>query len=73
MRWFALLLLVMLPSCTTGTIYLTNSATGQVVSCGGHPLAFPIYATIASTHDRECVRTTRNKDLCVLRRQADTS
>jgi hypothetical protein len=51
-----LFLLIALSSCTTETIHMRNPVTGQVAECGGHPLAFPIYATIASTHDAECVR-----------------
>jgi hypothetical protein len=56
MRWLSLVLLAMLAACTTETIYLKNPATGQMATCGSHPLAFPIYATIAATHDQECVR-----------------
>ena len=55
MRWILLVSLVALPACTEA-IHLRNPATGQVATCGNHPLAFPVYATIASTHDQECVR-----------------
>jgi hypothetical protein len=49
------LLLLATAGCTE-TISMRNPATGEVATCGAHPLAFPIYATIASTHDRECVQ-----------------
>jgi hypothetical protein len=48
--------LVGLTACTTESIYMKNPASGEVAECGGHPLAFPIYATIAATHDADCVR-----------------
>jgi len=56
MRATALLLLVGLAGCSTETIYLKNPATGETATCGGHPLAFPIYATVAASHDQECVQ-----------------
>jgi hypothetical protein len=40
----------------TEAIQMRNPSTGQVATCGNHPLAFPIYATIAATHDHECVQ-----------------
>lgn len=55
--WFAsALLLVSLSACSTEAMYMRNPKTGQVATCGNHSLAFPIYATIASTHDKECVQ-----------------
>jgi len=47
---------VALAGCTTEVIQMRNPTTGQVATCGNHSLAFPIYATIASTHDHECVQ-----------------
>jgi hypothetical protein len=35
---------------------MRHPTTGQVATCGAHPLAFPIYATIAATHDKDCVQ-----------------
>lgn len=55
-----LILLVALTGCTE-TIYMKNRATGEVAVCGDHSLAFPIYATIASTHDRECVQDYKDQ------------
>ena len=51
-----LLLLPLLTACSTDTIYLKNPATGATATCGGHSLFFPIYATVASSHDQECVQ-----------------
>jgi hypothetical protein len=47
--------LIALSACTTETIYMKNPSTGEVATCGAHPLAFPIYATVAATHDQDCV------------------
>jgi hypothetical protein len=55
MRLIGLIFLVALSGCTEA-IHLRNAETGQVATCGDHPLVFPIYATIAATHDGECVR-----------------
>ena len=55
MKWLLLVILPLLTACTTETIYLKNTATGEVATCGAHPLAFPIYATVAASHDQECV------------------
>lgn len=56
MRIFVLLLPFLLAACSTETIYMKNQTTGQIATCGGHPLAFPIYATVASSHDEDCVK-----------------
>ena len=62
MRHFlALFLLCALAGCSTETIYMKNQTTGEVATCGDHPLAFPIYATIAATHDQECVQNYRDQ------------
>ena len=55
MKWLLLVILPLLAACTTETIYLKNTATGEVATCGAHPLAFPIYATVAASHDQDCV------------------
>jgi hypothetical protein len=60
-RIFALFLLVTPAACTTDTVYLRNPTTGETATCGGHPLAFPIYATVASTHDQECVQDYKDQ------------
>jgi hypothetical protein len=60
-RIFALILLAGLSSCTTETIYMKNRATGETAICGAHPMAFPIYATIAATHDQECVQNYKDQ------------
>lgn len=49
-----------LAGCTEA-IQMRNPATGQVATCGNHSLAFPIYATIASTHDHECVQDYKDQ------------
>lgn len=54
MQWGFVVFLVFLSACTE-TIYMKNSATGQMATCGHHPLIFPIYATIAAAHDQDCV------------------
>lgn len=46
---------IALGGCTEA-IRMTNPTTGQVATCGNHPLLFPIYATVASTNDRDCVQ-----------------
>jgi hypothetical protein len=51
----ALVALLALSACTTETIYMKNPRTGEVATCGSHPLAFPIYATVAAAHDEDCV------------------
>ena len=51
-----LLVPLILASCTTEAIYMRDPKTGQTATCGAHPLAFPIYATIAASHDQECVQ-----------------
>ena len=65
MKINGLLLILVLPmllvGCTTETIYLTDPKTGTVAKCGGHSLAFPIYATVASTHDHECVEDYKSQ------------
>lgn len=50
-----ILLLASLPACTEA-IYMQNQTTGRLATCGDHPMVFPIYATIASTHDKDCVQ-----------------
>lgn len=59
--WCLLAVLLLSQACTTETIYLKNPATGEVATCGAHPLAFPIYATVAASHDQECVRDFRDQ------------
>src|ERR1700722_18304088 len=54
-------ILLGLSACSTEAIYMKNPATGEVATCGAHPLAFPIYATIAATHDQECVRNYKDQ------------
>jgi hypothetical protein len=54
-------LLSSLTACTTETIYMKNQATGETVTCGGHPLAFPIYATVAAAHDHDCVQDYKDQ------------
>jgi hypothetical protein len=54
-------LLPSLAACTTDTIYLKNQATGETATCGGHPLAFPIYATVAAAHDQDCVQDYKDQ------------
>jgi len=63
MRLIALILLfgLSLAACTTETIYMKNRATGETATCGAHPMAFPIYATIAATHDQECVQNYKDQ------------
>lgn len=56
MRLVICFLPLLLAACSTETIYMKNPTTGQTATCGGHPLAFPIYATVASSHDQECVQ-----------------
>lgn len=56
MKRLVLALLMLLPACTTETIHMRNPSTGDLATCGAHPLAFPIYATIAATHDHDCVQ-----------------
>lgn len=56
MRRMVLALLILPSACTTETIYMKNPSTGALATCGAHPLAFPIYATIAATHDHDCVQ-----------------
>jgi hypothetical protein len=56
MKVWYLLPLLALGACSTDIIYMKNPATGQTATCGGHPLAFPIYATVAASHDGECVQ-----------------
>lgn len=55
MKWAAIGLVLCLGACTEA-MYMKDPATGQVAECGGHWLLFPIYATVASTHDGECVK-----------------
>ena len=50
-----ILVLASLPACTE-EISMQNPATGRLATCGDHPMVFPIYATIASTHDKDCVQ-----------------
>jgi hypothetical protein len=54
--WLAPLLLSLLAACSTEKIYMKNEATGATAKCGGHSMAFPIYATVASAHDSDCVQ-----------------
>ena len=60
-RVIALALLTVLAACTTETIYMKNRATGETAICGAHSMAFPIYATIAATHDQECVQNYKDQ------------
>jgi hypothetical protein len=55
-RLLVLGLLACTLSACTETMYMKAAKTGVVATCGGHSLMFPIYATIASTHDKECVQ-----------------
>jgi hypothetical protein len=50
-----------LTACTTETIYMKNQATGETAICGAHSLAFPIYATVAATHDHDCVQDYKDQ------------
>lgn len=54
---------VALAGCTTEVIQMRNPTTGQVATCGNHSLAFPIYATIASTHDQSVSRIIRSRGM----------
>ena len=55
-RFFQLLAVAaLIAGCATETIYMKNRTTGEIAKCGGHSLAFPIYATVASTHYEDCV------------------
>jgi hypothetical protein len=60
-RLLAMCSLLAISACTTETVYMKNQATGAAATCGGHPLAFPIYATIAATHDQECVQDYKDQ------------
>ena len=61
MRLLIIAALLALPACTTEAIYMRNPKTGEVATCGAHPLAFPIYATVAASHDHECVEDYREQ------------
>lgn len=60
-RSVALVLLGALSACSTETIYMKNRVTGEAAVCGDHSMAFPIYATIAATHDQECVQNYKDQ------------
>ena len=60
-RIIALFFLFALAACTTETIYMKKQATGEAATCGAHPLALPIYAMIAATHDQECVQNYKDQ------------
>jgi len=55
-------LIYSLAGCSTETIYMKNPTTGETATCGDHPLAFPIYATIAATHDQDCVNDYKSQE-----------
>jgi hypothetical protein len=57
----ASLLLLSLAACTTEKIYMKNETTGVIAKCGAHSMAFPIYATVAATHDNECVQDYKDQ------------
>ena len=57
----ASLLLLSLAACSTEKIYMKNESTGAIAKCGGHSLAFPIYATVASAHDHDCVQDYKDQ------------
>lgn len=61
LRWILTGSLVALGACTTEAIYMKNRATGETAICGAHSMAFPIYATIAATHDQECVQNYKDQ------------
>jgi hypothetical protein len=45
----------------TETIAMKNPTTGEVYTCGGHPLLLPIYAMVAKGHDEECVKDYKDQ------------
>ena len=49
-----------LAGCTEA-IQMKNPTPGAVATCGNHSLFIPIYATIASTHDHECVQDYKDQ------------
>jgi hypothetical protein len=40
---------------------MNNRTTGETAICGAHSMAFPIYATIAATHDQACVQNYKDQ------------
>ena len=59
--WVLVGSLFALGACTTETIYMKNRTTGETAICGAHSMAFPIYATVAATHDQECVQNYKDQ------------
>ena len=54
------ILLLALTSCTE-SIYMKDPKTSIVATCGNHPMAFPIYATIAASKDQDCVQNYKEQ------------
>jgi len=61
MRLIMAAALIVLSGCTTEAIYMKEPKTGQVATCRAHPLAFPIYATVAAAHDQDCAQDYKDQ------------